>query len=91
MTGPSDEARAEAHTEVYGEARNAAGDVARVFLTTPEGYTLTADASLVIAQRVLDGEVEPGATTPAKAFGGGLIDGLSGVISRPVEVVRANP
>ncbi len=78
--GPSDEARRRVTVYVWGEARDAAGNVAQARIATPEGYTFTADASLRIAQRVLAGEVEPGFHTPAGAFGADLVlscDGTS--------------
>ena len=36
---------------------------------TLEGYTLTAETAVAAAERVLRGELKPGAWTPSRAFG----------------------
>jgi saccharopine dehydrogenase (NAD+, L-lysine-forming) len=79
--GPDDATRASARTELWGEAWNARGRVSRA-LTTPDGYTLTADASLRAVERVLAG-VEPGFHTPSRAFGFDFVAGLEGVKVHP--------
>lgn len=66
--GPSPEQRQRARSVLVGEARDGKSVVA-ARLETPEGYTITADASLVIADRVLDGRFEPGYRTPSSVFG----------------------
>ena len=71
--GPSDTRRDRARSFVYGEATNDKGEKAAALLHTPEGYTLTAITSVMIAKAVLNGEVEPGFQTPAKAFGADFI------------------
>ncbi len=71
--GPSDEARARAHTLVWGEATDAAGQRVESRLRTPEGYTLTAMTSLEIARHALAGEARPGYQTPAGLFGADFI------------------
>ena len=88
VTGPNDEARSTARAHLWGEARNAAGDTRTATLETPEGYTLTATAAVESLRRVLEGAIEPGFQTPAKAFGIFFVDGLPGVtasdvVSRP--------
>ncbi len=72
-SGPSDARRDRAYSFVYGEATNAKGEKAAALLHSPEGYTLTAITSVMIAKAVLNGEVEPGFQTPAKAFGADFI------------------
>jgi hypothetical protein len=42
-------------------------------LKCPEGYTLTAITSLLIAKKILDGNWKPGYQTPAGCYGEGLI------------------
>ena len=71
--GPSDGRRSRAHSFVYGEATNVKGDRVAALLHAPEGYTLTAITSVMIAQAVLNGEVESGFQTPAKALGSDFI------------------
>jgi short subunit dehydrogenase-like uncharacterized protein len=48
-------------------------------METPEGYAFTALAAVECAMRVLDGAVQPGAWTPARAFGAELAFALPGV------------
>ena len=45
----------------------------------PEGYAFTAMASIECAAQVLEGAVDPGAWTPARAFGVDLAFELPGV------------
>lgn len=42
-------------------------------LKTLDGYTLTAEASVLIAQKILDGNFKTGYQTPSSAYGYGLI------------------
>lgn len=71
--------RQQAFTDVWGEARNAAGKTVTGRLTTPEGYTLTAESALAAMQRILRGDILPGVWTPAKAFGASFVTTLPGV------------
>ncbi len=77
--GPSDERRAKSKSLVWGEATNASGANVSAKIKTPEGYTLTAISSLIIAKKVLDGNYKPGYQTPAGCFGEGLIFEVPGV------------
>jgi short subunit dehydrogenase-like uncharacterized protein len=79
VTGPSESVRERARIHLWGEARNAAGKAVTETLTTPEGYRFTARASVEAARRVAAGEVEPGAWTPARAFGADFVTGIEGV------------
>jgi short subunit dehydrogenase-like uncharacterized protein len=71
--GPDDDARATARNELWGEARNAEGHTVVSRLSTPEGYTLTARFSLLIAKKICAGDLEPGFQTPSTAYGKDLI------------------
>ena len=75
--GPTAEQRKNAVSLLVGEARDATRTVS-ARLRTLEGYTLTAAASLVIAERVLAGTFEPGYRTPASVFGPDFILGFDG-------------
>lgn len=79
VKGPDANLRQRGYTDIWGEVADAAGRTLWATLTTPEGYSLTADTSLRAVERVLAGSVEPGATTPAKAFGEGFILECDGV------------
>ena len=76
--GPSAEVRASARMQVWGEVRNAAGDRRSATLTTPEGYRLTAIASIEAARRVLADGSQPGYRTPSRAFGATFVSQLEG-------------
>jgi saccharopine dehydrogenase (NAD+, L-lysine-forming) len=86
VKGPSKVERKEALTSLWGEAVNERGDCATGGLITPDGYDLTADAALLSVEGILEGSVEPGATTPSKAFGASFVDKLDNVECIPVTV-----
>jgi short subunit dehydrogenase-like uncharacterized protein len=77
--GPTDEMRAKAVSLVWGEARNANGQKVAVRMQGPEGYTLTALTSLLITQKVLNGDFRTGYQTPAGAYGADLILEIPGI------------
>ncbi|MEJ0104131.1 MAG: saccharopine dehydrogenase NADP-binding domain-containing protein [Bacteroidota bacterium] len=77
--GPSDEQRSKATSLVWGQATNAAGKTATVRLNGPEAYTLTALSSLIIVQKILNGNYSPGYQTPASAYGEDLVLEIPGV------------
>jgi saccharopine dehydrogenase (NAD+, L-lysine-forming) len=74
--GPSEEERRAARTELWGAVTDAEGRRVEGTLEVPEGYSFTVDASLVIAERVLAGDVAPGAWTPSCAFGAEFVTTL---------------
>lgn len=80
--GPTDEERARGRSFLWGEVTDPSGGRAVSRLTTPEGYTLTASASLTIVERVLAGQVLPGFQTPSRAFGPDFVLELPGVVRR---------
>jgi short subunit dehydrogenase-like uncharacterized protein len=67
--GPSPAARARGKAQLWGEARDTAGQSVQARLTTPEGYTLTARTAVLAARAVLAGGAIPGFQTPSMAFG----------------------
>jgi short subunit dehydrogenase-like uncharacterized protein len=78
--GPGPEAREKGRTYLWGEVRDAAGTTATATLETPEAYAFTAVSAVSAIERVLTGEVSPGAWTPARAFGPDFVAGLPGVV-----------
>jgi len=78
--GPSDGQRANATGMVWGRVTNTAGNTATAMLCGPEGYTITAHASLIIVQKILNKHFEPGYQTPAKLYGAALITEVPGVV-----------
>ena len=68
-SGPTREQRRDGFSLIVGEASDGAGDTRISRLRTPEGYTLTALASVEIMQRILGGDLKPGFQTPSTAYG----------------------
>ncbi|RMB13045.1 saccharopine dehydrogenase family protein [Eilatimonas milleporae] len=75
--GPGAEALAVDNATLMALVTDADGTVVKSRLETPNGYTLTADASLKATAAILQNPV-PGYQTPATAFGGGFLDQLEG-------------
>jgi len=84
--GPNDEQRSKATSLVWGQARNAKGETATVRLSGPEGYTLTTHATLIIVQKVLNGNFSPGYQTPANAYGENLVMEIPGMQKEIIEI-----
>jgi len=77
--GPDEEQRSNATSLVWGQATNTTGKKVTVRLSAPEGYTLTAHSSLIIVQKILNGNFIPGYQTPANAYGENLVMDIPGV------------
>ncbi|MBF8292327.1 MAG: hypothetical protein HW392_1154 [Steroidobacteraceae bacterium] len=82
--GPTAEERAKAPVFVWGEVRGA-GRTITARIRVPNGYTLTTDASIAIARRLLAGSVPPGFTTPARLMGADFVTSLPGASKITVE------
>jgi short subunit dehydrogenase-like uncharacterized protein len=85
--GPSDEMRSKAKSFVWGEVRNAKGEVVSDHFTCADGYTLTAHSCLIIAKKVLSARTpseeenfKPGYQTPAACYGEGLVKEIPGTV-----------
>jgi short subunit dehydrogenase-like uncharacterized protein len=78
--GPSDEQRAKGVSLLWGEVRNAKGEIRVSRIRGPEGYTLTADTSVRCAMRVLSGNAPIGFQTPSRAYGADFILEVDGVV-----------
>ena len=72
-TGPSEEERSRAKTELWGRVANAKGDEVTMTNIVDEGYTFTVKSSIAAIERVLASTLT-GALTPALAFGAGFVD-----------------
>jgi short subunit dehydrogenase-like uncharacterized protein len=77
--GPGDEQRSKAVGFVWGQATNAKGQKVTAQLKGPEGYTITFHASLIILQKILQGNFKTGYQTPASAYGENLIMEVPGM------------
>jgi short subunit dehydrogenase-like uncharacterized protein len=79
VSGPTEDKRTRANTQVWGRAQNAAGTTVEARLTGPDGYDLTVLAALTITKKVLAGQAKPGFQTPAGLFGADLVLEIPGV------------
>lgn len=80
--GPDEQARRQGRSLLWGRAEDDAGAAVETQMQTPEGYTLTVLASLLIVEKVLAGAAKPGFQTPSLAFGPDLVMGIAGVERR---------
>lgn len=76
--GPTPEQNEKGLSMVWGKVTNKDGKSIEGRLETPEGYKLTAEASIVITQKVLSGSFPGGYHTPAGLFGFELLNEIEG-------------
>ena len=79
ISGPGKAERDADRCELYGEVHDDAGNSASMTMTTPNGYSLTFDAAVTAVEKVLNGDIPPGALTPSSAFGSSFVLELDGV------------
>lgn len=72
--GPDAKERESHYTWVWGEARNANGDVITIRQKVLNGYELTSRGSVELAIYVLRNQLAPGFYTPSRLYGAKLID-----------------
>ena len=77
--GPDDAPRARGASLVWGEAVAADGRRVEARLRGPEGYTLTARATVRLARKALDRAAPAGFQTPSSAYGADVALELPGV------------
>lgn len=78
IDGPSRKQNEKGVSLVWGKVTNDKGNTETINFTGPEGYKLTAEASLVIAQKILNGNHSAGYHTPAGLFGYELLNDIEG-------------
>jgi short subunit dehydrogenase-like uncharacterized protein len=83
--GPDSNERARGLSLLWGEARTPSGQRVQTRMRTPEGYTLTAHTTVLLAEKILAGQERPGFQTPSLAYGADLILELDGVIREDIE------
>jgi short subunit dehydrogenase-like uncharacterized protein len=79
VKGPTPQQRRETLMQIWGEVRSADGRSVSAVMTTPNGYDVTATASLGIVQYLLNNEVEGGFYTPSLLLGADYATSLPGV------------
>jgi short subunit dehydrogenase-like uncharacterized protein len=83
--GPSEQARTETQTHVWGEASDDQNRKVVSRLHGPEaGVIWTARSSLAAVQKILDGNFTPGYQTPAIAFGADFVLECEGVVREDI-------
>ena len=76
--GPGSEQRDKSPTLVWGEVRNGAGDTVTARIKTANGYSVTADAPVLIIQHLLNHDIPAGSQTPSMLFGKEFICSIPG-------------
>lgn len=71
--GPSEEKRNSGRSYSWGKVWDASGNIRESRLETVSGYALTAKTSVLIAEKILNGNFKAGYQTPAQAYGKDLI------------------
>jgi short subunit dehydrogenase-like uncharacterized protein len=74
IAGPTAEERASERSLLWGRVEDGEGRAVEGTVESLEGYTLTAETSVLAAERVLRGTVRAGAWTPSRAFGSRFIE-----------------
>jgi saccharopine dehydrogenase (NAD+, L-lysine-forming) len=78
LPGPSAKARSEGHGQLWGQVTDPDGAKVTGTISTLNGYDLTADSVVRIAQMLTAGKVESGVFTPSQAFGPDFVRELDG-------------
>lgn len=78
VSGPDRQSLEHDKTYVWGEVRNAAGDVRTARLTTANGYALTVQSSIEVSLHLLQKTELSGALTPARLMGAQFASKLPG-------------
>ena len=77
--GPTDDMRETTRHVILAQVTDGFRNSLTARLTTPEAYSLTAETSLAIVQRILDGDWKPGFQTPSNLYGADFILNFDGV------------
>lgn len=86
IQGPSAAVREDTPTRLWGEARDQHTGASRVArLTTPNGYELTVDAAVTIAEHLLSTTAQGGYYTPSMLMGADFVCRLPGVSAIALE------
>lgn len=79
VKGPDEKERATTTLAVWGEAKNARGDLCVARITTASGYQFTIDSALLVTGKLLrDPPAEGGYFTPSMLYGSRLVEELPG-------------
>lgn len=84
VQGPDAATRDRLSTHVWGEARNAQGQIRTARIRTANGYSLTVTGSLAVVAHLLAGRPAGGSYTPSRLVGADLVSRLPG--SGPLQI-----
>jgi len=87
--GPSEDVLKNGRSLIYGKATDASGNIAEVRIETSNGYRLTADMAVLIAEKVIRGDFKTGFYTPASCYGPDLIMELQGTVRNDSGGIKA--
>lgn len=90
VKGPSDDRRKSTACQLWAEVRSSDGRRVSATMTTPNGYDLTATASLGIVEHLLSHDVEGGFYTPSLLMGADYATSLPGVVMQIGGVTTEN-
>lgn len=76
--GPGEQAREKETSVIFAEVTGKDGTTARAKLTTPNGYSLTAESAVRCTQGIVKSDDLTGFLTPSKAFSADFVTGLTG-------------
>lgn len=78
VVGPDEELRAKLPTYVWGEVKNAKGDVKTARIQTQNAYSLTVNGSLTVVRYLLENDPKGATYTPAQLMGPNLVTQIKG-------------
>jgi short subunit dehydrogenase-like uncharacterized protein len=84
--GPDETTRAESKSLVWAEASNPGGRRVSARMVCPNGYALTAESSILAAEKVLAGGASAGFQTPSSVFGADYVLELSGTSREDINI-----
>lgn len=87
VQGPDRATREKRPTYVWGEATDGTGRTCTARIKVANGYSVTRDASLALAERLLTDAPRGGAYTPSQLAGSGFVESLPG--SQAMTISRA--
>ncbi len=81
--GPTDEQRANSTSLVWGRVTNTQGESIERSMKVANGYDLTANSSLLITEKILNGNFKTGYQPPAAVYGEDLVLEVPGSVWNP--------
>ncbi len=83
-SGPNEQQRNSTISHLWGEVKSPDGKRLQAVVVTPEGYSLTAETSVHISRKLLEGNFKTGFQTPAAVYGSDLILAVPGVVYKQI-------